>query len=313
MRSPWIANSLLGGILLVWGTASVARGQGAAAVVDPLQTHTWRYVTTTVEGHDIIKRQMMTWDEGLAWDQQEMEKIRQDISSGQSQVAPPGADLNAVATWKLYHDQLKLWDEYVKQTALSNIESNASVSSIAWVPGGEGQQQPGSPMGTGPEAVVAANQSRSLNQQTASFFSAGGPQGPQGPQQTGPISRDGVLQEVLSVYEIFKSEGKMADELTYKNNQNINKGLTEREGQRLAYRNWLDDRKDMVIETAQEWGREQQGQVVAVGGVQYELYSPAQGLPKGPGPANVVRVVTDHLTPYDVLNPDGSQKQPSRQ
>jgi hypothetical protein len=164
---------------------------------------------------------------------------------------------------------------------------------------------------TGAEAVVAANQSQSLDDQTASFFTFGGPGAGQQGQNAPVITREQMLQQIIALYEVFLTQGKAADEETYKHAQSINSGLTEREGKRLAYRNWLDDRKDMVIETAQEWGKRQEGQVVVVDGVQYELYSPSLGLPKGAGAADVVRVITDNLTPYDLLNADGTQKEPT--
>jgi hypothetical protein len=127
------------------------------------------------------------------------------------------------------------------------------------------------------------------------------------------LTKDGIVLQITSLHEVLKQQGKDTDDEVYRVNQRIATGLAEREGQRLAYKNWLEEQKDFVVEAALEWGRVQQGEIVFVDGVQYELYSPAYGLPRGEGAANVVRVVTDNLSPYDLLNPDGSIRQPLQQ
>ncbi len=292
--------------MLAAGGALRASAQ-APGTDNPLETYTWRYEKAAEQGQEVVKRIKMTWDEGEVWDKEKLQGLQQQAAQGQVLGAPPGADPVAIATWKLYYDQLAMWDEYLKQTALAEVESPASVQDVQWVPPGMEQAQQGGQRRTGAEAVVAANQGRTLDEQAGQFFSLGG-----APQEGAVlVTRADVLEQVLSLYEMYKGQGRNADGVTYKKAQDITTGLSEREGRRLAYRNWLDDRKDMVVETAMEWGKRQQGQVVVVDGVEYELYSPAQGLPQGAGPTDVVRVVTDHLTPYDLLNPDGTQKKPS--
>jgi hypothetical protein len=291
--------------MLVAGGALRALAQ-APGTDNPLETYTWRYEKSVEQGQEVVKRMKMTWDEGDAWDKEKLQELQQQAAQGQIPGAPPGADPVAIATWKLFYDQLVMWDEYLKQTALAEVDLPANVEDVQWVPPGMEEEQGGRRQ-TGAEAVVAANQDQTLDEQAGQFFSLGG-----APEEGAVlVTRADVLEQVLSLYELYKGQGKKADEVTYTKAQDITTGLSEREGRRLAYRNWLDDRKDMVVETAMEWGKRQQGQVVVVDGVEYELYSPTQGLPQGAGPTDVVRVVTDNLTPYDLLNPDGTQKKPS--
>lgn len=320
MKGRLIFSTLAAAALICWmgvGTEGYAQTQ---TTDNPAVIYTWRYEKDTVNGQDVVKRKKMTWDEGQTWDKEKIDSIVKDVNAGKVYGVPPGSDPTAIATWKLYYDQLDLWQKYLEQTVFVGMKLKSTVDDITWSPTGNGQNgqaaaPPGmGPMGgptTGAEAVVASNQGKSLDQQTKEFFSLGG--APKAGQNPAIVTREQILQQVINLYQVFEDEGKTADEDTYKRAQEINTGLTDREGKRLAYRNWLDDRKEMVVETAQEWGKRQQGQVVVVNGVQYELYSPSQGLPKGAGPRDMVRVVTDHLTPYDLLNPDGSQKEPEQQ
>jgi len=269
--------------------------------------YTWRYEKETINDQEVVKRKKMTWEEGEAWDKEKLDQLKQDISQGKVPGVPAGVDPNASATWKLFYDQLALWQEYLQQTILVDVDLTSSVDDITWAPGGNQPGQPGY-QPTGVEGVVGSNQNKSIDEQTGEFFSLGG--APAEGQNPAVVTRDQVLEQVLNLYEVFKQQSQEADQETYKSAESITTGLAEREGRRLAYRNWLDDRKEMVVEAAQDWGKRQQGQVVVVDGVQYELYSPTQGLPKGAGPSDVVRVVTENLTPYDLLNPDGTQKEP---
>lgn len=294
-------------------------GSEASPAGNPLETYTWRYERTSVSGVDIVRRIKMTWDMGQTWDAQKMDQYRQDASMGKIP-APAGSDPNAVAAWKLYYEQMKLWEEYVKMSCFGGVDLKGTLSEITWArggaavgggPGGAGIAGSGGMAGGGAEAIVAKNQNKSLDQQTGEFFTVSGGGGPQ--QQGGgpPITKQEILKQVDSLTEILKLQAIETDEKVYNANQKLYSGLQTRKGAREAYKNWLQDQKDLVVSAALDWGKRQQGQVVIVDGVQYELYSPSLGLPQGEGPIDTVRVVSENLTPYDILNADGSLRKPS--
>ncbi|MFH0793378.1 MAG: hypothetical protein V2A74_05035 [bacterium] len=84
------------------------------------------------------------------------------------------------------------------------------------------------------------------------------------------------------------------------------RGLDERENQRLRYQEWLTDRQREVIEYADNWSKRLDGSQVKIEGTLYLISpKPLDHIPRGS-----VNVVTDKLTPYDLLNSDGTVKQP---
>lgn len=311
MIGTWIRITLGAALLALVIPSGFA--QTATTPLNPLETYTWRYERAPVGGQETIRRIRMTWEEGQAWDKVRTDVYLEEARRGQIPGQPQGADPNAVAAWKLYYEQLKLWEEYVQQTCFGGVPLKGTLGEVRWSsnPVVQGPGDPGGmAVGGGAEALVAANQNKSLDQQTGDFFTFGSspPAGPDG--QRPPLTRENILSQITSLHEVLKQQGKETDDEIYRVNQRIATGLAEREGQRLAYKNWLMDQKDFVIEAALEWGKVQQGEIVFVDGIQYELYSPAHGLPQGEGAANVVRVVTDNLSPYDLLNPDGTIRQP---
>lgn len=313
MIGTWIRITMGAALLALMNAGSFAQ---APATLNPLETYTWRYERSAVGGEETVRRVRMTWEEGQAWDKVRIDTFLEQARRGQIPGQPQGADPNAIAAWKLYYEQLKLWEEYVKQTCFGGIPLKGTLEEVRWSnnPVPEGQGGPGSmAVGGGAEAIVAANQNKSLDQQTGEFFTFGSstPAGQEGPQP--PLTKEGIVSQITSLHDVLKQQALEEDDRVYRANQMIATGLTEREGQRLAYQNWLQDQKEFVVETALEWGKVQQGQIVFVDGIQYELYSPAYGMPKGEGASNVVRVVTDNLSPYDLLNPDGTIRQPLQQ
>jgi hypothetical protein len=313
MIGTWMRVALGAALLALLITPGFAQ---IPTTLNPLETYTWRYERSPVGGEETIRRVRMTWEEGQAWDKTRIDVYVNEARRGQIPGQPQGADPNAIAAWKLYYEQLKLWEEYVQQTCFGGVPLKGTLEEVRWSnnPMAENQGGPqGMRVGSGAEAIVAANQNKSLDQQTGEFFTFGSAQQPGQEGPLPPLTKDGIVLQITSLHEVLKQQGKDTDDEVYRVNQRIATGLAEREGQRLAYKNWLEEQKDFVVEAALEWGRVQQGEIVFVDGVQYELYSPAYGLPRGEGAANVVRVVTDNLSPYDLLNPDGSIRQPLQQ
>jgi hypothetical protein len=81
--------------------------------------------------------------------------------------------------------------------------------------------------------------------------------------------------------------------------------LAERAAGRQSYREWLDEQHQVARDAVAEWARRYSGEVAVVAGVRYELYRPGAAPATPPDDARVV--ITNHgLTPYDLLNPDGT-------
>ena len=72
------------------------------------------------------------------------------------------------------------------------------------------------------------------------------------------------------------------------------------------FERWLEDQKSLVVEFTQDWARKLQGQELSIEGTVYLLSE----IPMDRVPKNTVNLVTDTLTPYDILNADGTLKKP---
>jgi hypothetical protein len=89
------------------------------------------------------------------------------------------------------------------------------------------------------------------------------------------------------------------------------KDLDDRKRQRAEYAEWRQEQRDRIIDYVNEWSRRYEGNVVMIAGVRYELYSPGTVPPAAPRGANIVETDYD-LTPYDLLNEDGTLRGPAR-
>lgn len=306
----------IAGLALCVAAPRWAAAQTAPAVGDALATNIFIYEVQKVDDKEVVQRIRMSADEADVWYKALFDQYVEDYRNGKIPNAPSGLPAHAVAAWKIYYEQLELWQRYIKEVVLEDDNLKATIDEITWTRGGTpvGGAAPGAagPY-RGPEALVAANQNRSLDEQTGDFFRFGSSGAAGDTAAQGPIKREDIKKQVDELYEVIKGQAKELDEKIYKMAIEFVKGLEERRDQRNAYRTWLDEQKDLVVETAMEWGKRQQGELVEVDGVRYELYSPVLGMPKGEGRADVVRVISESLSPYDILNPDGSLRLPAGQ
>lgn len=82
--------------------------------------------------------------------------------------------------------------------------------------------------------------------------------------------------------------------------------IEDRIWQRESYRSWVERNKAKLQEFANEWLRREAGEEIEIEGKVY-LVSPKPLKQVPPGKLNIV---TTHLTPYDILNEDGTLKAP---
>jgi hypothetical protein len=88
--------------------------------------------------------------------------------------------------------------------------------------------------------------------------------------------------------------------------------LEARAAKRRSYDEWRGSQLDAVMDYVNEWNRRYEGGVTVIAGVRYELYAPDNVPTQTVRGANIV--VTDFdLTPYDILNDDGTLRGPSKQ
>jgi len=93
-------------------------------------------------------------------------------------------------------------------------------------------------------------------------------------------------------------EEKHEEVLTYQQR------LVNRANLREAYNAWLEEQKELVLEFAGQWLKKMRGEEVTIDGNLYLISSePLRRVPR-----NAVNIVTNKLTPYDIVNEDGTLK-----
>ena len=80
--------------------------------------------------------------------------------------------------------------------------------------------------------------------------------------------------------------------------------LVNRANLREAYNDWLEGQKELVLEFSGQWLKKMRGEEVTIDGNLYLISSePLRRVPR-----NAVNIVTNKLTPYDIVNEDGTLK-----
>lgn len=82
--------------------------------------------------------------------------------------------------------------------------------------------------------------------------------------------------------------------------------LKLRELERTDYREWLENQKELVVDFTHNWARREAGREIEIEGTVYLISEePIDIIPR-----NTVNLVTEKLTPYDILNADGTLRKP---
>ncbi len=80
--------------------------------------------------------------------------------------------------------------------------------------------------------------------------------------------------------------------------------LVNRANLREAYNAWLEGQKELVLEFSRQWLKKMRGEEVTIDGNLYLISSePLRRVPR-----NAVNIITKKLTPYDIVNEDGTLK-----
>lgn len=307
--------------------APAAPASGAATGVTTL--YDFRYdVRQRYDGTQIVRRVRLTTEEAVAFDQGLKEYYLGLINGGQVPNYAPGSSTtpDEWAQWLVYANQARLWGRYVNEVVLNGTESEEQweMTNIRW-PGDPAPQDPAAAGGQGFQFEGAEggreggreraqrpaniyNENRSLDDQLYDFAPVPDTRGNAATPVIDPAQMD---QQLVQMYAQFTTTLRAFEAEQVAFMQGLKEALDTRAQKRAEYDLWRQEQKLRILDFEQEWRRRYEGRVLTVAGVRYELYRP------GTVPQNTTRganiVVTDHdITPYDLLNEDGTLRGPAR-
>lgn len=117
-------------------------------------------------------------------------------------------------------------------------------------------------------------------------------------------TQDGVKLSVENIYNTLVTQSEQINEEQHRENVQFLERLVVRENLRTAYEDWVRDKERSLLEFAQSWSKRMKGEILSVEGNIYLISSePLEKIPR-----DAINIVTRKLTPYDLLNSDGSLK-----
>jgi len=121
-------------------------------------------------------------------------------------------------------------------------------------------------------------------------------------------SRDALSGSVAVVANYLQKNARDVDEADLRENLDFWNRLEARRYLRNDYHQWLTDQKEVVAKFTKDWILNREGREVSIDGTLYLISSePIENIPR-----NAVNLVTNKLTPYDLLNADGTLKKPEQ-
>jgi len=236
--------------------------------------------------------------------------VRTSISSG--------SDPRGLGEWAFYYWQMKLWEWYVaKETLLLGTEmtvekldslletankTRETVWTFAEIDPEDGEPKEWfsvnreypplpAPGPTQAEGVAFIRQQAEL----------------QGGRITGQQNPLNYELEWQGLYQIYQDAAYAITADEHDRYFGLINRLRERQEDRDRYYAWIEDRKAMVIDFATDWARKYDGTEFDIDGVTYLV----SGEPLAGVPETARNLVIDRMvTPYDILEPDGSRKMP---
>ncbi|MCX7014783.1 MAG: hypothetical protein NTW86_19915, partial [Candidatus Sumerlaeota bacterium] len=115
--------------------------------------------------------------------------------------------------------------------------------------------------------------------------------------------------EVNAMYRIFQDCAYAVDAQDHDTHFGFISRLKDRQDARNRYAEWLHDRHSLVTDFVHDWAKKYNGQEFDVDGVEYLVTEYGEKEPNvGPNSRNLV--IDKVVTPYDLLNDDGTLKRP---
>ncbi len=299
------------------------------------QLYTFRFIRQrNFLGNDVVVRRRMTVAEGEQFDETVRNYYRELLQEGEIPMFQPGmGNPNEWAEWLTYAAQVEMWAEYAQNIVLGGTRVPDDLTHVSWpgdpAPDEEGQQVPGMTgfpggpgmgMGMGMPGQQFGQQPGQQERRPAQRFefspvpdTRGGQQpgafgGPAGGMVIDPAQMD---EQMVEIYQDVWRELRTVEERQLAQVRELNESLDTRERMREEYDLWREDQKQQLVAWVSDWSRRYDGQTVLIGDVQYELYGP-EAIPDTV-PRGAHLVVTDFgITPYDILEEDGTLKGPDR-
>ncbi|CAN5439065.1 hypothetical protein BH09SUM1_BH09SUM1_32810 [soil metagenome] len=283
-----------------------------------------------------VARKQMTKEEADAFDQKIFAFYHDLIDRGQlTSFNAATSTADDWAQWMAYSYQLRLWQQYCETIVLVGASFDASTANIKW-PGAPAAVAPGQVAGGGVQGLSGGgggkndggneggiggggappppaniyNENRSLDNQLKDFNPLPDTRG--GGQGRVVLDPKVMDDQAVTVYQSYLKTLRGYEKDQAKFMKDMAEGLDQREAARQAYRDWRANQLIIVKDFVNEWNRRYEGQVTTIAGVRYELYRPESAPTRTVRGANVVK--TDFgLTPYDLLNEDGTLRGPAKQ
>ncbi|MCC6547981.1 hypothetical protein IT570_12515 [Candidatus Sumerlaeota bacterium] len=308
------------------GQATAATGNTANGGKGISQLFEFRYVpSATFNGRKIVTRKQMTRDEAAAFDTAvaaEFAKLAEEEKLPNKRFTK-GANAQEWGQWMLYAFQLDNWSIYCRDVALGGTGFKFDPEKDIHWPGdpskseldsqaGAGEFSEGGGKGGGrperPQNIY--NENRSLDDQVMDFVPVPDTRGGQN-QASAVVDPKQMDDQAKEIYNKFLTALRAEEQRQTEFLKKLAGDIDQRARDRDAYAEWRNNQKRIVLDYVNDWNRRYEGKVVTVAGVRYELYKP------GTVPASTTRfaniVVTDYeLTPYDLLNEDGSLRGPAK-
>ena len=119
-------------------------------------------------------------------------------------------------------------------------------------------------------------------------------------------TKDALNSAVALVANNIIDESQRVNTMDLRKNVDFLGRIELRENRRKDYKQWLEDQKQIVVDFTRNWARKENQQEITIDGTMYLLSDePLENVPR-----NTVNVVSKKLTPYDILNADGTLKKP---
>lgn len=262
------------------------------------------------DGKIMVRRNRLSYEEAAAFDRDRVAFFIEQMDAGTLDWFPTGsanADKNVWAEWSNYSEQLALWTNYCEQTLFADNPTEHGLDDIRFpgdpkpTEGAGGERDFVSQEGT-PERLIEANQNKSVDDQTAEFFTftpAGGGQG-----QASSFSPGDMDKQATDLYNNWLEEVRDIEMKQNKMVASYQANLNERETRRVAYAEWREDQQVKMQDVVKDWERSYNDQIATINGVRYELYRPGQVPRAVPRGAHIVE--TNHsLTPFDIMDENG--------
>jgi hypothetical protein len=302
-------------------TAGATGTQGGISTL-----YDFRYIEVPrIRDESVIVRRRMTVEEAREWDKEQIAIFVEAAANGEYPLFNPGVQTaEDWAEWMLYADQVDKWDRYVRNVVLVGTEYSEQESTISWPgdrlipqPAEEGGNQGGNfgdeaslMEGGGRQSRNIYNENRSLDEQLYDFNPLADTRpGKQGQTVYDPKQMD---DQSVALYGEYMTQLREYELSQVAFMQQLERDLETRRVARESYQEWREAQIAKVLDFVHEWERRYEGKVTTIAGVRYELYRPENVPQVSTRGANIV--VTDYdLTPYDILNEDGTLRGPSRQ